>query len=641
MVCIRISPAKRNETWRHLKYAVFLIISCNVLLICPILAETPILNINPVKVKSGIYNLQTHDYAFILYDKTKEITFSTALLKLKGDQFKPYKKEHVPSKYSRGLYNNWIYIRLENIDTAQIFLNLNWSLIYDSIYIMENNKLIKKDYISSLPQKDPYGILNIGFVNIYYISIRPKQKLDIFIKNYDYAYGKGRNIPKVSDTNVFEAKYYFDNNNEILFTTSGVFVIITILFIFGFQWVFSRDKIYLCYCLYALSSLFVLWRNLEYLQPILYSTYYYLSWTDSKVYHSVAVFFTYMVFCAIFLEFNPLSLKRMIKILTWFCVIAVIVESFFLKGSVDLHSRWIFYQFVRLFLTTIGLVSLFLAFKSTHPLAKYIVAGGSLMALAEITSMIFHPSLSSTISLVGVFADFIIFSVALSIRSKTIELENLNLILQNVKLQSERETASSLLKNRIANDIHDELGLGLTSANYLLYNILNVNTNQDFKQDVQRVIGLNTTMVSQMHDIIWSMDESKDNIMEFCADLKAIFNGLRQYHQLSGQFKHNTENVDKKINGFIRRNVLMCQKEALNNAIKHGKPTEINVYLSWTKVNLSLQIKDNGIGFNESNSIDPMAGNGIRNIKKRVKDCGGKVSFYNDNGANVFIEIPL
>ncbi|MBK9582863.1 MAG: hypothetical protein IPO48_13425 [Saprospiraceae bacterium] len=176
-----------------------------------------------------------------------------------------------------------------------------------------------------------------------------------------------------------------------------------------------------------------------------------------------------------FLEYNPPSLKRMIKILTWFCIIAVIVESFSIIVVVDLHTRWIFYKFVRLFLTIIGLVSLFLAFKSTHPLAKYILAGGSLMASAEIISMLFHPSLSSTISLIGVFADFIIFSIALSIRSKTIEIENVNLILQNVKLQDERNTASSQLKSRIANDIHDELGLGLTSANYLLYNILNVN----------------------------------------------------------------------------------------------------------------------------------------------------------------------
>ncbi|MBK9582862.1 MAG: hypothetical protein IPO48_13420 [Saprospiraceae bacterium] len=174
---------------------------------------------------------------------------------------------------------------------------------------MENNKLIKKDYISSLPQKDPYGILNIGFVNIYYISILPGQKLDILIKNYDYSYGKGINIPKVSDTKVFEAKYYIENNSEILFNTSGVFVILTILLMFGFQWVFSRDIIYLWYCLYALSSFIVLWRNLEYLQPTLYSTYNYLSWTDSKVYHSVAVFFTYMVFCAIFWNIIRLPLN--------------------------------------------------------------------------------------------------------------------------------------------------------------------------------------------------------------------------------------------------------------------------------------------------------------------------------------------
>ena len=85
----------------------------------------------------------------------------------------------------------------------------------------------------------------------------------------------------------------------------------------------------------------------------------------------------------------------------------------------------------------------------------------------------------------------------------------------------------------------------------------------------------------------------------------------------------------------------MCMKEILNNAIKHGNPTTIDIDLTCTKANLNLHIKDDGLGLSEKESSNPMAGNGIKNIQKRVKDCSGKFSFYNDGGANVFIEIPL
>ncbi len=67
----------------------------------------------------------------------------------------------------------------------------------------------------------------------------------------------------------------------------------------------------------------------------------------------------------------------------------------------------------------------------------------------------------------------------------------------------------------------------------------------------------------------------------------------------------------------------------------------IDVHMSWTRLKLKLHIKDNGFGYIEMLTSNPMEGNGIKNIQKRVNDCDGKVSFYNDGGANVYIEIPL
>jgi signal transduction histidine kinase len=593
-----------------------------------------------VKIKSGIYNLPTSPNVLIYYDKTKKLTYSDAIHLLNAGQFSKYANENVPSKYKRGLYNNWIYFRVENVDSIPLIFHIKGNLNQDSIFISSSGKLLKTDKISLNPTKDNHEILTVSFTNIYFLTLEAGQTIEILIKNYEYGYGVGNNIPKISDTKVYEAKYYAEHNNKIFLYTSGVFVIITIILIFGFQWIFSRDKLYFWYCLYALSCLFVLWRNLEDIQPMLYWSQYYISWNDSKVFHSVAVFFTYMVFCGVFLEFNPPFLKTMVKILALFCAIAVITEIVFIYIDFDHYLRWLFYRFVRYFLTFLGLISIVLSFKSTHPLAKFIITGGSLMALAEIISMIMPVRFSSSISLLGVYADFVLFSVALGIRSKLIENEKMKLTLENLRLEAEKENAASLLKSRIARDIHDEIGLGLTSANYLLYNILNVKA-PEVEKEIHRVIELNSQMVSQMHDIIWSMDASKDNVIEFCADLKAIFKEFLSDHHIQGIFNHTKETTDVKINGFMRRNILMCMKEGLNNAIKHGKPTIIDVNLNWTKVNLTLHIKDNGVGFNNKITSNPTHGNGIKNIHKRVKDCGGKVSFYNAEGANIFIEIPL
>lgn len=594
-----------------------------------------------VKVKSGVYNLSASKNALIYYDKTKTITLQEAVKRLESGQFFKYSEDKVPGNYSRGLYNNWIYFRIENTDSISLNLIFRSDITYDSIFIKRNGKFIYNKVSNKSPAKDETNILTTSFRHIFFLDIDHGKTIELLIKDYDYSYGLGNNIPKISDTRVFESRYYADKGSIIFLYTSGVFVILTLLILFGVQWCFSFDRIYFWYCLYALSSLFVLWRNLEDVQPMFYSTFYYLSWNDSKVFHSVAVFYTYIVFCSVFLEYSPTTLKKIVKILSWFSVAVVITELIFIAIDFDVHIRWLFYRFVRVFLTVLGFVSIFLIFRSTHPLVKYIIAGGSIMALAEVVSMFLPVNFSSTISLMGVYGDFILFSVALGLRSKLIEKDKIDLKMENLKLQAEKENAASQLKSRIANDIHDEIGLGLTSANYLLYNVLNTNYNREIEKDVNRVIDLNTNMVNQMHDIIWSMDETKDNILEFCSDLKVIFNEFKQDHHLQGKFNKTPGNTDLKINGFIRRNILMCMKEGLNNAIKHGGANKIDVDLSWAKSNLTLHIKDNGIGFNEKVAANPMEGNGIKNIQKRVNDCGGKVSFYNDGGANIYIEIPL
>ena len=90
--------------------------------------------------------------------------------------------------------------------------------------------------------------------------------------------------------------------------------------------------------------------------------------------------------------------------------------------------------------------------------------------------------------------------------------------------------------------------------------MLNLNSSPEIKYELNRVLGLNKSMVDQMHEIVWSMDETKDDINNFCLDLKTIFNKFKNDHNLQGQFIYSGNYNNLKINGFIRRNIMMCFK---------------------------------------------------------------------------------
>ena len=82
-------------------------------------------------------------------------------------------------------------------------------------------------------------------------------------------------------------------------------------------------------------------------------------------------------------------------------------------------------------------------------------------------------------------------------------------------------------------------------------------------------------------------------------------------------------------------------QEALQNAIKHGLASAINMQINTTATELEVTIQDNGIGFNQLNNIQ--IGLGLKNMKHRTKVLGGKLQIHSQpgTGTTILITLPL
>jgi two-component system sensor histidine kinase UhpB len=81
-------------------------------------------------------------------------------------------------------------------------------------------------------------------------------------------------------------------------------------------------------------------------------------------------------------------------------------------------------------------------------------------------------------------------------------------------------------------------------------------------------------------------------------------------------------------------------QEALNNAIKHARAKSVLIRISTQKNTLHLQIKDDGVGF-EQHKIKK--GAGLNNIQNRVYLSNGLLSLETapGNGCTINIKIPV
>ena len=96
----------------------------------------------------------------------------------------------------------------------------------------------------------------------------------------------------------------------------------------------------------------------------------------------------------------------------------------------------------------------------------------------------------------------------------------------------------------------------------------------------------------------------------------------------------------ERLPGALEQELYRVAQEALNNALKHGKPGRIAVCLRQATGQVSLEIADDGAGFDVAARAD--GGLGLRGMRERVARLGGRLDIESAPGlgTRVRVEVP-
>src|SRR4029077_7609176 len=123
-------------------------------------------------------------------------------------------------------------------------------------------------------------------------------------------------------------------------------------------------------------------------------------------------------------------------------------------------------------------------------------------------------------------------------------------------------------------------------------------------------------VLNKMNAIIWSMNSGNDSVDNLVSYIRSY--ALEYFENTPIECRVNIpEKIeDIEVSGDKRRNIFLCVKETLNNAMKHSKASEIKINIA-IKEKLEIYITDNGVGI-DLKSIRQF-GNGLKNIAKRME----------------------
>jgi signal transduction histidine kinase len=202
----------------------------------------------------------------------------------------------------------------------------------------------------------------------------------------------------------------------------------------------------------------------------------------------------------------------------------------------------------------------------------------------------------------------------------------------------EKEKAVEQERTRIATDMHDDFGANLSRIKFLSEKIkITGNKDAGLSAELTKISNYSDEMAEKMGEIVWALNQKYDSLGELVAFCRAYASEYLEAHGIALDF---TELVtDRQLKGEIRRNLFLVLKEGLHNIIKHAGATQVSILFEEENNMLHIRISDDGKGI-DLDRIRPFA-NGLENMKKRVRDCGGGIDFVNKGGTVILIDLPL
>lgn len=207
----------------------------------------------------------------------------------------------------------------------------------------------------------------------------------------------------------------------------------------------------------------------------------------------------------------------------------------------------------------------------------------------------------------------------------------------------EKKQAVEKERTRIATDMHDDLGAGLSQIKFLSetmkYNKLAGRPVQDELCTINRYA---TEMIEKMGEIVWALNEKNDSLNDLLAYTRrfAVDYLLQCGIECSVDIE-TASSADRFVSGEFRRNVYLTVKEALHNIVKHSEAREVHIGIKADK-ELAITITDNGIGMGLA-AAQPRKdlGNGLGNMYRRVRAIGGRLNIVTREGTILQMKVPL
>jgi len=212
--------------------------------------------------------------------------------------------------------------------------------------------------------------------------------------------------------------------------------------------------------------------------------------------------------------------------------------------------------------------------------------------------------------------------------------------LEKQRLALEKQQIIEKERTRIASDMHDDLGAGLSSIRFLSEKIKQTSASDAATNENGKIVNISSELVDNMNEIIWAMNEKNDTLEDLLFYTRSFAKEYCEENHIGCIDEFPDDIPSKFVSGEVRRNIFLTVKESLHNIVKHADATEVKLIVQTNEL-LTVIVSDNGKGIYLSDPYSYSGRNGLKNMQQRIESIGGRFILLNGDGVTVKLEVPL
>jgi signal transduction histidine kinase len=213
-------------------------------------------------------------------------------------------------------------------------------------------------------------------------------------------------------------------------------------------------------------------------------------------------------------------------------------------------------------------------------------------------------------------------------------------IQQRQRVERQREIEQE--RARVANDLHDDLGAGLTEVNMLTSLVNSPATSADEKvRYLEQLNEMARCMVTSLDEIVWAVNPRNDTIGSLASYFCAYAQRLLDLASITCGLDVTEDLPDHSLDPKFRQELFLAFKEALTNVIRHAGAKKVWLRISVQDDALVIEVTDNGCGFEPCKQ--QTGADGLVNMQERLRTLGGTYEIQSEpgKGTTVRFQAPL